>query len=155
MRLPLFLLIANGVPVMLVRAAAEDDVSALGALMGELGYPTADDEMAERFAKVAGREDIGTFVAELDGAIAGMIGVSVMPTLYRTGLAGAITALVVDPDYRGRGIAPALVEAGEAWLRMHGADRVSVMPSKARIGAHRLYERVGYAHTGSRFTKAL
>lgn len=140
---------------MIVRAAHQGDVSALARLMGELGYPTADAEMAARWAVIAARSDIAAFVAEVDGAVAGMIGVSVSPSLYRADMVGAITALVVLPEARGHGIAPALIETGERWLAEHGCEKVSVQPSSSRTGAHRLYERLGYAHTGLRFTKTL
>lgn len=140
---------------MIVRPAHEGDIAALARLMGELGYPTTAEQMAARMSVIAARSDIATFVAELDGAVAGMIGVSVSPSLYRTDMAGAITALVVMPEARGHGIAPALIEAGERWLRDHGCEKVSVQPSNSRTGAHRFYERLGYQHTGLRFTKAL
>lgn len=140
---------------MIIRPAHEGDVPALAELMGELGYPTTAGQMAARLAVVAARPDIATFVAEVDGAVGGMIGVSVSPSLYRADMAGAITALVVLPAFRGHGLAPALVEAGERWLRETGCEKASVQPSTSRAGAHRLYERLGYAHTGLRFTKAL
>lgn len=140
---------------MTIRPAHEGDVAALAGLMSELGYPATPGDMAARLALIAARPDIATFVAELDGTVAGMIGVSVSPSLYRADMAGAITALVVSPDFRGHGIAPALVRAGEGWLRDHGCEKASVQPSSSRTGAHRLYERLGYVHTGLRFTKAL
>jgi GNAT superfamily N-acetyltransferase len=140
---------------MIVRPAHEGDVSALARLMGELGYPTSDAQMTARFAVIAARDDIATFVAELDGAVVGMISVSVSPSLYRADMAGAITALVVLPEARGHGTAPALMAAGEQWLREHGCEKVSVQPSSSRTGAHRFYEKLGYANTGIRFTKSL
>lgn len=140
---------------MIIRPAHQGDIPALALLMGELGYPTTTEQMAARFAIIAARPDIATFVAELDGAVGGMVGVSVAPSLYRTDMAGAITALVVSPDFRGRGLAPALLAAGERWLRAHGCEKASVQPSASRTPAHRLYERLGYEHSGLRFTKAL
>ena len=140
---------------MFVRAALESDVPSLARLMGELGYPTTGEQMAPRFAAIVARSDIATFVAEANGTVAGMIGVSISPSLYRADMAGAITALVVSRELRGDGIAPALVAAGERWLVEHGCERVSVQPSSSRTGAHRFYERLGYEHTGLRFAKSL
>lgn len=138
-----------------IRLALPDDIAALALLIGELGYPTSTEEMATRMAAVVGRSDIATFVAEEDGVVAGMITVSVTPSLYRSDLLGAITVLVVSSAFRGRGIAPLLIQSGEAWLRQQGAGRSAVHPSIARADAHRLYERLGYENTGSRLTKAL
>ena len=108
-----------------------------------------------RVAALDARTDIATFVAATDTGLAGVIGLQISPVLYRDDPNGAITALVVSPDARGQGIAAQLVAHGERWLLDHGAHRVSVMPSTHRADAHRLYERLGYAATGTRFTKSL
>lgn len=84
-----------------------------------------------------------------------MISVSVSPSLLSSELNGAIVVLVVSSTFRGRGIAPALITHGERWLRQHGANRATVNPSIHREPAHRLYNRLGYEHTGLRLTKVL
>lgn len=138
-----------------VRAATPLDVEELARLMAELGYPTTSEKMAARLERVSDRQDYATFVADEDGAIAGMIGLFVSPTLYRDDLDGVISALVVSSDFRGRGIAGLLIDHGERWLYDRGARLVSVKPSTRREDAHRLYKRCGYEHTGLRFTKVL
>jgi GNAT superfamily N-acetyltransferase len=138
-----------------LRTATLSDVEELARLMAELGYPATSEDMATRFERVNDRNDYATFVADEDGAIAGMIGLYVSPTLYRDDLDGAIVALVVSSDFRGRGIAGLLIDHGERWLYERGARLVSVKPSARREDAHRLYERCGYEHTGLRFTKVL
>ena len=138
-----------------IRPATVADAPALAPLMAELGYPTTAEEMAARLEVLRGRADFATFVAEADGAVAGMVGVTVSPSLYRSDLLGAIVALVVSSEFRGRGIAARLVERGEQWLRDAGTRRATVNPSIHRAEAHRLYERLGYAATGVRFSKAL
>ncbi|RWJ60824.1 MAG: GNAT family N-acetyltransferase [Mesorhizobium sp.] len=85
--------------------------------------------------------------------VAGMIGVSTSSSLYQSDPQGAIVALVVSSDFRGRGIGASLVERGESWLRESGARYVSVKPSIRREDAHRLYVRLGYEHSGLRFSK--
>lgn len=138
-----------------IRPATAADAPALAPLMAQLGYPTAPEEMAARLEVLRGRADFATFVAEADGAVVGMVGVTVSPSLYRSDLLGAIVALVVSSEFRGRGIAARLVERGEQWLRDAGARRATVSPSAHRADAHRLYERLGYAATGVRFSKAV
>lgn len=138
-----------------VRPSAAADLSALAQLMTELGYPTSTTDIAARMAIIDARADFATFVADLDGLVAGMITVTVSPSPLRSEPNGAIVALVVSSAFRGRGIAPALVERGEIWLRQHGATRATVNPSIHREPAHRLYDRLGYEHTGLRLTKAL
>lgn len=138
-----------------VRPSTAADLPVLANLLAELGYPTAPEQLAARMAVIEARADFGTFVAELDGLVAGMISVSVSPSLLRSEPNGAIVALVVSSAFRGRGVAPALIERGERWLREHGANRATVNPSIHREPAHRLYTRLGYEHTGLRLTKAL
>jgi GNAT superfamily N-acetyltransferase len=138
-----------------VRPSAAADLAALANLMTELGYPTTIEAIATRMALIDARTDFATFVADLDGVVAGMITVTVSPSPLRSEPTGAIVALVVSSAFRGRGIAPALIERGESWLRQHGASRATVNPSIHREPAHRLYNRLGYEHTGLRLTKAL
>ncbi len=138
-----------------VRSATPSDVEELAKLMAELGYPTTSDNMAARIERLTDREDYAIFVADDDGAVAGMIALSVIPTLYRDDLDGAITALVVSSNFRGKGVAGLLIEHGERWLFDQGARLATVKPSSRREDAHRLYERCGYQHTGLRFTKTL
>ncbi|MFE0018893.1 GNAT family N-acetyltransferase [Mesorhizobium sp. NPDC059054] len=123
--------------------------------MTELGYPTSSDEMAARIAAVANRADHAMFVAVEDGAVAGMVAVSTSPSLYRSDPQGAIVALVVSSRFRGCGVGALLVGCGETWLRDNGVSYVTVKPSKHREDAHRLYARLGYEHTGLRFSKSL
>lgn len=137
------------------RHATAADGPALAQLMTGLGYPTSTEEMAARMEALRGRTDHAAFVAEADGVIAGMVGVSVSPSLYRSDLQGAIVALVVSSRFRGRGIGALLVGRGDQWLRDSGATRATVNPSLHREDAHRFYARLGYEHTGLRLSRTL
>jgi ribosomal protein S18 acetylase RimI-like enzyme len=138
-----------------IRPVRIEDVTELAPVMAELGYPTDVDSLASRVAIIVGRPDFATFVAEANGVVAGMITVTLAPSIYRDGLQGAIVALVVSASHRGRGLAGRLVEKGERWLVDNGALRATVNPSNHRIDAHALYRRLGYDATGTRFTKLL
>ena len=54
-------------------------------------------------------------------------------------------ALVVDERCRGRGIGAALMSEVERWARERGAVKLRVGSRTTREGAHRFYEREGYA----------
>ena len=140
---------------MQVRHATAADLSALAHLMSELGYPTSPEQMGVRMQAIRDRSDYATFVAEANGVIAGMVGVAVSPSFYRSDLDGAIVALVVSSESRGHGIGALLVERAEQWLRESGVGRVTVKPSTHRQNAHRLYARLGYEQTGLRFSKTI
>ncbi|CAM5542304.1 Aminoalkylphosphonate N-acetyltransferase [Mycolicibacterium aubagnense] len=138
-----------------IRPAISRDVSSLAHLMTELGYPTSTEEMAARMAALVDRTDHAVFVAVEGALAAGMIALSTSPSLYRDDPQGAIVALVVSSRFRGRGVGALLVEYGESWLRQNGVSYVTVKPSVHREDAHRLYSRLGYEHTGLRFSKNL
>ncbi|MBN7804836.1 GNAT family N-acetyltransferase [Agrobacterium rosae] len=140
---------------MKTRIAIHADFPELALLMGELGYPTSLDEMTFRMSALAKLDNYEAFVAVEAESVAGMIGLSITPSFYRSDLAGAIVALVVSPHFRGRGVAALLVACGERWFAERGVDRVSVNPSNHRTSAHRVYNRLGYEQTGLRFTKTL
>jgi GNAT superfamily N-acetyltransferase len=138
-----------------VRRAIPADFPTLAHLMTELGYPTSTDEIETRMAAIQGRADYAIFVADAGGRLAGMIGVSILPSLYQSSPNGAIVALVVSSEFRGQGVGALLVDCGEQWLHQNGAKRATVNPSTGRAAAHRFYDRLGYEHTGLRLTKTL
>ncbi len=138
-----------------MRHATSRDVSSLAQLMTELGYPTSSEEMVVRLEAIVGRTDHAVFVAVENDIAAGMVAISTAPSLYRNDPQGAIVALVVSSRFRGRGLGGLLVRRGEIWLRDRGVNHVTVKPSTHREDAHRLYARLGYEHTGLRFSKTL
>lgn len=134
-----------------IRSARIDDCSKLMPLLDELGYPTLETDLAVRLETILSRDDFAIFIAEIGNEVTGLICLTLMPSLYRAGLQGAITTLVVSHNFRGQGIARQLIECGERWLHSHGA----VNPSNHRQVAHQLYEAAGFSGTGVRFTKSL
>lgn len=137
-----------------IRPLAEADIDGLVALMGELGYPTAADEMRGRLERFG--DDHHTLIAESpDGLIAGFIGLVVVPVYEYSAPVGYILALSVGSAFQGQGVGKALVAAAEAWFRERGAHDVRVNSGLQREGAHRFYESLGYEKTGMRFRKPL
>jgi ribosomal protein S18 acetylase RimI-like enzyme len=57
---------------------------------------------------------------------------------------GIVHNLYVRPQYRGRGIGTALLDAAEDELFERGADAVAIEAMAANADAIRLYERLGY-----------
>lgn len=63
--------------------------------------------------------------------------------------------IAVAPEARGRGVGTALMLAGEAWARAHGAERMDLGLDAANVGALRLYERLGYEVNGHSMSKVI
>jgi predicted N-acetyltransferase YhbS len=58
---------------MTIRLAQETDADAISRLSGELGYPTNDEEAAQRLRSALARPDESILVVEEDGAVVGWI----------------------------------------------------------------------------------
>jgi ribosomal protein S18 acetylase RimI-like enzyme len=55
-----------------------------------------------------------------------------------------INVLAVRPQFRNQGLGTRLLALAEEMARAHGKRGMSVIVSDANLGAHRLYERLGY-----------
>ncbi|GHD61780.1 GNAT family N-acetyltransferase [Jeongeupia chitinilytica] len=138
-----------------IRPAQLGDAPILARLMTALGYPSTDCEMQTRLGQLNKAGGYGALVAEIDGDVVGLIGLALGLSLDQDGAHARIIALVVAEHCRGAGVGQALLTAGEAWAREHGADRLIVNSAHQREHAHHFYETQGYRDTGLRFVKTL
>jgi GNAT superfamily N-acetyltransferase len=60
----------------------------------------------------------------------------------------ALTALWVDPRFRGRGVGGALAEAVVDWAASQGCAQVVLWVTEVNKAAERLYEHHGFVRTG-------
>ena len=137
-----------------IRDARAADAQALARLCTQLGYPADASELPERVAPLSRDSNARTLVAVSEaGEVVGVETVHLRATLNHTAPLGQITLLVVDERCRGQGVGGILVDAAEQWTRERGCERIIVTTALQREGAHRFYERAGYAHTGRRYAK--
>lgn len=138
-----------------IREAAPDDVAALAGLMTDLGYPCSIGSMRQRFERVFAHPAYHTLVAESGGRVIGMAGLETGLYYEMDGGYARISAFVVTPDYRRRGVGVALIRAAERRASEAGADHIFLNSGRHRPGAHSFYEDSGYDLTGYRFSKVL
>lgn len=81
----------------------------------------------------------GLFLAELDGAVVGMICLTQLPSG-----AGQIRRMYVRDAYRRRGIAKALFEVAIGLARDLGYAQLLLETPKSWVGAHALYRALGF-----------
>lgn len=137
-----------------IRPAVADDAPQLAALLGHLGYPADAADLPGRLLRLrSGGDD--AFVAVLDGETVGLATVHSRAVLHVARPVAQLTALVVPPAMRGRGVGRALVAAAEQWARAQGAERLVVTTALHRADAPLFYERLGFEHTGRRYVKQL
>lgn len=138
-----------------VRVATLSDAPAVAALVTALGYPTNAGDMKERLAALFADANYATFVAELDGEVAGMAGACQARFYEKDGVYVRLVALVTSEMSSGRGVGAALVRQVEGWGRERGASEIFINSGVQRESARRFYERLGYQVTGVRFSREL
>ena len=127
----------------MIRKARLDDAGAIAALSGQLGYPATPVQIAGRLEPILNRNDMGTFVAEVDSAVVGWIHMFGCERIESEPSA-EIGGLVVADGHRRAGLGAQLVAAGERWARGRGYDVIRVRSNTLRENAHRFYQREGY-----------
>jgi GNAT superfamily N-acetyltransferase len=135
---------------------SREDLSDVIRLAAQLGYPDVRDGIEERFAEIKNTKRFALFVARSDqGRVTGWIQINVEPTSLLIGARADIAALVVDEKCRGLGIGKALLLRAEEWAKENQLSLIRVRSNVKREGAHRFYQREGYAlaKTSNMFTK--
>jgi ribosomal protein S18 acetylase RimI-like enzyme len=135
------------------RPADHDAIAALtvGVYVGE-GYapPHYVDTLADVPGRAASTELI---VAEHSGRVVGAVALAANGGPYAE-LAGPGEAvfrmLVVDPDWRGQGVATALVGECLRRARAAGQRRMIISSERTMHAAHRLYRRLGFTRVPER-----
>lgn len=138
-----------------IRPARPDDAEAMAPLLTALGYPSTPEQVRARMERIGADADYHTLVAARGGRLVGMAGVRRGWKYTGDRPYAELMSLVVDAGERGRGTGAALVEAAEAWTRAQGGELLLLSTALHREGAHRFYERIGYAQTGRRYVKKL
>ena len=137
-----------------IRPATAADAPALADLLGHLGYPADALDLPARLDRLRAAGD-DALIALGDGAALGLATVHARAVLHSATPVAQLTALVVSPAARGRGVGRALVAVAERWARDHGATRLVVTTALHRAEAPLFYERLGFDHTGRRYVKRL
>jgi ribosomal protein S18 acetylase RimI-like enzyme len=138
-----------------IRAAKLSDAPELAAIMSELGYETASNEMRARLKSILPDASYSTFVAKIGKELCGMIGTLTHMSHEYNDLSGKIVALVVSKEQRRSGVGRALIAAAERDFAKRNVTRVTLTTRFERDAAHRFYEALGYSRTGFRFAKNL
>ncbi len=132
-----------------------EDAEQVAELITQLGYQTDKIQMTDRLQNLIHKSDRATIVAEVDGAVTGIIGMNISPYYEKDGLYGRIVVLVVNERHRGKNIGKNLLNQAEQWFRKNEASDVVVNSGVQRMDTHRFYEKFGYEKTGFRFVKKI
>jgi GNAT superfamily N-acetyltransferase len=134
-----------------LRPAADSDAAELARLCEQLGYPATTQEIASRLSVIAAKENGCVIAAEDEsGCVVGWIGALLVHSLESPPFA-EISGLVVDQEFRGRGIGAALIEAAERWTIARDVPVLRVRSNVIRESAHSFYEKRGYARLKTQY----
>jgi GNAT superfamily N-acetyltransferase len=137
----------------LIRTADVKDAEGILACLSAAFAEYRSQYTAEAFADtVLTRETIWhrmaemcLFVAEEDALVVGTIGYST------EGSEGHLRGMALLPEWRGTGVAAALLERAEIALRKSGCQRVTLDTTEPLTRAIRFYVRHGFSPTGRAF----
>ncbi len=127
-----------------VRKAKSEDVKAICKINAEvMGYSYPREETQNKLCMLMENLGHGIFVAEYDGAAVGYIHLHDYDCLYFPHMKNVL-CLAVLPEFRRKGIASALLRAGECWAEGTGAAGIRLDSGAERLPAHGCYEKAGY-----------
>lgn len=129
-----------------IRFATDHDASDIAILLNQLGYPATVEDAQTRI-KYMSTPNNALLIAEDNNKAVGLIGVHLLPMIHATGLMSKITGLVVDEQYRGKGIGRKLLDAAEEFSLENGSSRIEVVSGNHRPEAHKFYMAKRYNPT--------
>ncbi len=140
------------------RPAGWDDLEAIARLLADdpLGAARENPSGAmaayeDAFRHIEADPNNTVFVAETAGEVVGCLQLTVIPGLSRGGMTRAqIESVRVAASARGQGLGRRFFEWAIAESRARGAGLVQLTTDKARPGAFRFYESLGFvaSHEG-------
>src|SRR6476659_10396404 len=135
-------------------------IGKLGALLVRLHHdfdpqrfiaasPKTEDGYAWFLGTQLREPNVIILVAEVDGRVIGYTYASMEGWDYMAlrGPAGVLSDIVVDPEYRGQGVARMLLDATLAELRNRGAPRVVLSTAEGNDRAQHVFEQAGFRRT--------
>jgi GNAT superfamily N-acetyltransferase len=125
----------------------------IAELLGQLGYPAEPGEVRKKISALSNSRSDYIWLAQSQEKMVGLLAFHLTPLLHAPGNLGRITALVVDEEFRGKGIGRRLVETAEKWAWDRECTRIELTSGDQRSRAHHFYLDLGYAVESKRFIK--
>lgn len=128
-----------------IRQAIARDANAIAQLSQQLGYPTTTAAVLYRLEQMQSLKNYAVFVAEIPNiGVVGWIHAHLY-LLLQTNLHAEIGGLVVDENYRDRGLGRQLLLQIEQWASQQGCENVYLRSNIIRKQAHVFYKKMGYS----------
>lgn len=135
-----------------IRRVRPSDAPSIRKLLQVLGYQSNLSATKKQIQAYSNKSSLA-ILPELNGEEAGFISFHLVPLFHMDGFLGRITALVVDKNFRRKGIALKLVRYIEVFGKKRGCRRFEVTTNEKRSDAHRFYAEMGYRKASRRYVK--
>lgn len=126
-----------------IRPITTEDAPAVAELSRQLGYVFSTEETRLAIERITSSGSDAAFVALDEQRVIGWIHV-----FYTVRLESApfceIGGMVVDEQYRGRGVGKQLIAGAELWCADKGINKLRVRSNTKRGDAHRFYLNAGF-----------
>lgn len=134
-----------------MRLARAGDLTAVHALIGELGYADLQKDAFERgYATVLADPAQQVWLAELEGLVVGLISLSARQQIRLTGPILTVDELVVSERARGTGVGKKLIGLAKSEARRLGARRLELLTARGRPSyARQFYPKNGFVEVDS------
>lgn len=130
-----------------IRGARVEDANSIIELLVELGRPEPKQKEIKQFAKVVQKyisdKDKTILVAEIDSKIVGMISLVFLPRLNRTRPEAWVPDLIVNQEYRDRGIGKGLLMKCITMARKKKCWRIRLETGLSRRRSRKFYRLIG------------
>ena len=138
-----------------MRKAEKEDLDSLCSLMTELaGHTLSKEGMLDRLEHVEKSDIDFLFVCEEDDRILGLLGFRLRVNLEEVSKFGEISAIIVRPESRKRGVGRYMMDYADKLGRDLGCKGMWLVSGFAREEeAHKFYKRLGYEINGYRFVR--
>jgi GNAT superfamily N-acetyltransferase len=138
-----------------LRPVTERELPLLADILAELdgNTPFPVEHVRENWLEMRRFPDYVVYFAEAGGEIVGTLSLNVFPVLSGAMRSEAIAeAVVIRPQYRGRGLGRALMQAALTLAADKGAYKLALSSNLRRLDAHRFYEGMGFTRHGYSFS---
>lgn len=127
----------------IIRTASMSDASAIANLSNRLGYPVIKED-TEKYLRLlkSSKKDI-VYVAVSDNEVIGWM--HIFKTVrVESGIFCEIGGLVIDEEFRGKGIGKRMIEKARIWCKENGSDKLRVRSNVKREAAKNFYFHEGF-----------
>ncbi|MCB0744988.1 MAG: GNAT family N-acetyltransferase [Ignavibacteriae bacterium] len=126
-----------------IRNANLTDTDSIVSLTIELGYSPTHEEIKSKIKKISKIDEQAVFVAEYENVI-GWIHITLVEPLESLPFV-EIKGIVVNLNFRGKGIGTKLIEEAEKWASSKGLNRIRVRTNIKRAETIDYYKKIGFS----------